>query len=118
MQVNMIGRAVAFAFIVIATSAAIGCRSSPIEGRYEDGGPVLLQLRPKGEAKLTLYGTTFPCTYNVARDKVHLDCTNKEGRTPGRSWPQGFWPESEDFTVNLDGSLTTLDYPKPLRKTA
>ncbi len=83
---------------------ASGCSSNRgIVGTYSDAsGAWVLDLKSGGQATLTFYGDSRPCTYNVSGDQVMLTCKGER--------------QQMNFTVHQDGSLTAQGFMPALRK--
>ena len=93
----------ASACLLLALAVISGCGSSSVHGTYSDpSGAWVLDLKSGGQATLTFYGDSRPCTYSVSGDQVAVTC--KEDR------------EKLNFTVHQDGSLSGQGFMPVLRK--
>ncbi len=81
-----------------------GCSSNRgIQGTYSDpSGAWVLDLKSGGQATLTFYGDSRPCTYSVSGDQVKVSCKGERA--------------TMNFTVHQDGSLTAQGFMPALRK--
>ncbi len=74
-----------------------------VRGTYSDAsGAWVLDLKGGGQATLTFYGDSRPCTYSLSGDEVKLSCKGERGTV--------------NFTVHQDGSLTAQGFMPALRK--
>ena len=93
----------ASACVVLALVLISGCGSSSVQGTYSDpSGAWVLDLKSGGQATLTFYGDSRPCTYSVSGDQVAVTCKGER--------------EKLNFTVHQDGSLSGQGFMPVLRK--
>lgn len=77
--------------VALAVLGAIACGGSKVVGHYtNENGSMTLDLKPGGQASMTLLGESKPCTYTTESSQVKVQCEGDEF----------------DFTVQDDGSLT------------
>lgn len=89
---------------LLALSLIAGCGSDHgVQGTYSDpSGAWMLDLKSGGQATLTFYGDSRPCTYTVSGDQVAVTCKGEHAKL--------------NFTVHQDGSLTGQGFMPALRK--
>ncbi len=81
-----------------------GCSSQHgVQGTYSDpSGAWVLDLKGGGQATLTFYGDSRPCTYTVSGDQVAVKCKGERGTL--------------NFTAHQDGSLSGQGFMPVLKK--
>lgn len=90
--------------LVMLLGLCSSCNSDHgVKGTYMDAsGAWVLELKSGGDATLTFYGDSRPCTYSVSGDQITLSCKGER--------------EKLNFNVHQDGSLTAQGFMPALRK--
>jgi hypothetical protein len=103
MKTTLCRMAGACMIIILALTMISGCGSSSIKGTYSDpSGAWVLDLKDGGQATLTFYGDSRPCTYTLSGDQVAVTCKGERDKL--------------NFTVHQDGSLSGQGFMPVLRK--